>query len=133
MFGLSKTETEAFISQVMSLLNAPGAKSTLEQNLKAVLSMLGVSHNMQAVILSKVRHLNASGSEMLADLQHLEAFLANSGMPNFALFDQVWELLKSSNFSTADVLAVVQHVQGLVSDLQGLRARGGCEGFVWFG
>lgn len=31
-------------------------------------------------------------------------------------------MLKLSNFSTADMLAVVQHVQGLVSDLQGLRA-----------
>lgn len=122
VFGLSKTETEAFISQVMRLLNAPGTKSTVEQNLKAILSMLGVSHDMQAVILSKVRHLNVSGSDLLADLQHLEAFFANSGMPNFALFGQVWELFKSSNFSTADMLAVVQHVQGLVSDLQGLRA-----------
>lgn len=119
VFGLSKSEAEAFMGQVVSLFN--DTESTLKQKLKLILNMLGVPHGMQAVILSKLHHLNPSGSDPLGDLQQLEAFLANTGLPSFAFLGQVRKLFQSSNFSTADMLAVVQHVQGLVSDLQDFR------------
>lgn len=126
--GLSEDKAEAFISQALSLFNKLGSNSSLEQKLQGVLSMLGVSDAaVQAAITHKVQQemtkLNESGADMAAVLQQFEAFLANLGLPNVVLIGQVGELLKSSNISTADVLAVVHHVQGFIRGMNGIVAQ----------
>lgn len=107
---------EAFIGQASSLVNLLGGNSTLEQKLLAILSTLGVSDQaVQAAILGEVQHqLSVSGSDLVADLQ---AFLPDLEVPNGVLLAQVQALLKSANISTADLLAVAQHVQGFASGL----------------
>lgn len=110
---------EAFIGQASSLVNLLGGNSTLEQKLLAILSTLGVSDQaVQAAILGEVQRvthqLNVSGSDLVADLQ---AFLPDLEVPNGVLHAQVQALLKSANISTADLLAVAQHVQGFASGL----------------
>lgn len=83
VFSLSDYKVEALISKALSVLNALGSNSTLNQKLEEVLSTLGVSNiAAQAAILGKAQ-----------------------------------QMLKSANISTAEVLAVVQHVQGFVGEL----------------
>lgn len=117
VFSLLQGKAEAFFAKAFPLLNTLGSSSTLEEKLREVLSMLGVSDvAVQADILTKVQHvmhhLNVSGTDVAADLQLLKAFLT----------DEVQELFKSANISSADVLLVVQHVQTFVRELNPLVA-----------
>lgn len=118
LFGLSEEQAEAFIGQTVSLLNALGGNSTLEQQLQTILSALGVSDgDILGQVQPMLQQLGVSGSDLVADLQHLQALLADLGLPNGVRLARLQALLKSANISTAGVLAVVQHVQGVASDL----------------